>query len=230
MGPWSKPLREISSKKCAAARGSQISSQELRAGNGIEQVGLDRDEAERLVQLLRRGHARKSIEADPCVTGVLRFAANLLGEPAPELLAASLRPHVEALHLAGHRVDRPQRHAADRLVPAPGQQEPPGRGRILAGQRSQLFVELLKVRGRRPGCRRTPEKGREPPRGLAEFQADRISIIGARAGRPATALPSAPNQQTAIRRQRYRRVRTMRRAGSASSPVRAPASRPRNRS
>src|SRR5262249_16682213 len=68
-----------------------LQRQVLRPRDRIEDVSLDRREAERPIQRLRRRHRRQRVEADARVTGAARLGADPLGEAPPELHAARRR-------------------------------------------------------------------------------------------------------------------------------------------
>lgn len=71
--------------------------------------------------------------------------ADSFHEPAPNLLAARLGSDIQALHLAGFRIQRAQRDGANRPRAVPCEEQSPGRWLIFAGQVSQLPFKILKL-------------------------------------------------------------------------------------
>src|SRR5712692_9640412 len=90
----------------------EIELQELRARDGVETVGRDLAEAERLVERPRRVHRRQCIEPHPQVAACPRVSDRRLRERPAETATARRRPDVEALQLARFPVDAAQRDAA----------------------------------------------------------------------------------------------------------------------
>ena len=115
------------------------------SGDGVEDVGLDRFEAQGFVERDGCGHGGNGIEADARVACRTRFFADAFSQPAAKLFSACLWPNVEALHFAGNTFKGAQGYAAERFGAAPGEQEPALGQVILTGQAGKFSFEILEA-------------------------------------------------------------------------------------
>src|SRR5205807_3058833 len=80
------------------------------------------------------------------ITNVFCFADNCIDQRAPQPLATELVAHKQTLHLADAVVDFSQRYAARRFVVIVSQQQPAIRSRVVTGQISKFFLEVLEAK------------------------------------------------------------------------------------
>jgi hypothetical protein len=81
------------------------------------------------------------------------------GELAPEPPADECGADVEALHLAGTAVERPERHASGHDTVDPREQELSQRWSVGAGKSGKLFVEALEAEAEAERCAVLDEEG-----------------------------------------------------------------------
>ncbi len=171
----------------------ELGLQVVGAGDRVEVVRRDLDEAERRVQLARRLHVVERVEQHRRVAGAARLVEECLREQPAEAEAAECRSHVEALHLAGVAVlgvgERPERAAAGELAADEGEQQVAARRGVLARQRRELLLEVLEAQVDSRGWPRTRERSRPCSRARRPW-----SARAARSSAPSLpALPHAPS-------------------------------------
>ncbi|KAI1696371.1 hypothetical protein Ddc_20502 [Ditylenchus destructor] len=121
----------------------------MGAGNGIEVVRGDLDEAEMLVEPTRGFHVVERVQQHAGVARAGRRVDQRLRHRAAQSEAAEGRTDEEALHLAGVRVvgvgDRPEAAAAGNLAVDERQDQTALGRRVFAGQRAELLLEVLEI-------------------------------------------------------------------------------------